>query len=172
MGETIHRRLPLVYALLTPLAWFVALGLAAEPTLDGLRLVIYVVYASSALAIAAGLVYLVRRSDDGKASVWLVSVMYEAVFFACSLVGILSLTILRLLYPDLLIPGVSADPLASFLQRLAYALIAGSAMGTLISASVLVYGFFRGHLDMKIYPWPWPPTFWARVLKRGLKRKV
>lgn len=172
MGEKILRRLPLVYALLAPLAWFVALGLAAEPTLDALRLVIYCFYAFSALVIAGGLVYLVLRSEDGMASVWLVSVMYEAVFFAFSLVGIFSLTVLRLLYPELLMPDVSASPIADFLQRLAYAMIAGSAMGTFISAGVLVYGFFRGHLDMKIYPWPWPPAFWARVLKRDLKRKV
>ena len=171
MGEKILSRLPLVYAFLAPLAWFAALYLATEPTLDPLRLTIYAVYSTSAWAIALGLVHLVRRADGGKASVWLVSVMYEAVFFAFSLTGILSLTILRILYPELLMPEVAATPLADFLHRLAYAMIAGSATGTAISAAVLVYGFLRGHLDMLIQPWPWPPGFWLRVLRRDITRK-
>ncbi len=171
VGEKLLDRLPLLYVLLAPVAWFAALLLAADPTLDGLRLAIYFLYSVSALVIATGLVHLARRSEDGTASVWLVSVMYEAVFFALSLVGILGLTLLRIYHPELLMPEVSASPLASFLQRLAYAMIAGSAMGTFISACVLLYGFLRGHLDMRIHPWPWPVGFWARVLKRDLKRR-
>lgn len=147
-------RLPLAYVVIAPLAWFVALVVAREPYLEVVRFGIYIPYAAATLVIAAGSIILVNRSRTGKVALWLVALTYEAVFFALAIAGILALTTVRTINPGLIDPNVTASASAVWLQALSYAMIAGSASATVLTAVVLVYGLRNGGLFLEIDPLP------------------
>lgn len=134
------------YILAATIGFLVTETRAETPFVVGL----YAVYASAATIIAACLIALALRSESGLVSRLFVCFMYEAMFFALTLLCVFVLVNIRLASPEAL-----PEELV-LLRRISYSALAGSGMGTAIVALVWIHSWRKGALDKLISPWPWP----------------
>lgn len=142
-------RLPYYFVLLAPIFFIGAFLMAGSEYATAFRLVFYVCYATAETVLAVGYIALVRRSPNGTASVWLVSVMYTAVSFAITLWAIFAILVLRAIY---------GEPTDTIYGQIAYGFIGIALSAALIAAWLLVRGFRKGGLDYRIHPWPYLPS--------------
>ncbi|WP_273845373.1 hypothetical protein [Rubrobacter calidifluminis] len=147
IASRIARRLPLLLFVLTPLA-FVLFFLLSYIDYDlAEALFIYTLFAISESVLGIGHLLLIRRGEEGKASVWLVAFTYSKLGLAVTFWAIVALVTLRSIYGFHLVPDLY--------QALAYAFVGSAMFVNLVSAVVFAVGYYLGCLSYQIWPYPW-----------------
>lgn len=113
------------------------------------RLALYALFAAAATVLAAGHLMLIGRSEDGRASVWLVAFAYSKVFLALALWTVAVLTGLAYHFEALV------REVLPLLSHVLYGALGAAMAGTALSAAVFLVGYARGCLDYRIRPYPW-----------------
>ena len=149
MIRKLFERLPLLFLVGAPLAglfWFLA-PYDFEASSGPFRIVLYAFYASSVTAITFTYFRFIRNAE-GKVAAWLVIAFYVEAFFNLTLLGILTLLVVRYLHPG----GYGFEATLAF--RAIYGLIGASATATFIGAAAALVGYRRGLLGRRIEPFP------------------
>ncbi|WP_273843960.1 hypothetical protein [Rubrobacter calidifluminis] len=148
IAEKIAARLPLLFVVVPIAVGVVVFFIDETRYLEVSRIVVYVLFAIAATVLAIGHFRLLGRSEDGKASVWLIAFAYSKMFLAAALWAVALLVTL----------SVSVGPIRAhelLVAHILYAFVAAAMAGTVLSASVFAIGYRLGRLNHRIWPYPW-----------------
>ena len=139
-------KLPLVFVIAAPVSLIGAFLLSYTRAEALFSVVQYPFYALSVTLFWWFLLMLIRRSEDGRASVLQVGLFYEVFFLMVMLWGVSAIVLITLLgYEEF------------FFRAIARGFIFTSAMASWINVTAL-YGAWRaGRLWERVYPWPFEP---------------
>lgn len=155
MIRRLQDHLPIIFFTAIPLAYLIFFGLSqpTNPTISTtydlfFRFIMFLPFALSVTVIFVGKVLLVRRSEDGKVALWLVTVTYATGCMVLMWWGLVSLLIINTWQFHL-----TEESQGVYLRGLANAMVGGGMVGEVIAAIVIIVGFRTKTLGRRIHPW-------------------
>lgn len=149
MIERIARRLPQLFIVLPVVVGAIVFWVDSTKYLPESRVAVYMLFAASTTVLAAGHFALLRRSPDGRGSVWLTAFAYSQASFAIALWAIMVLVALRLHYGIGMVREL-------FIAHILYGVVAAAMTGTALAAVVFLIGYRKHCLQYRIRWKPWP----------------
>lgn len=122
-----------------------------------LLMVLYVSLAASTSVLAIGHTLLIRRSSDGKASLWLTSFTHSKIAQSVAYWGVAFLMLVRTLGLDY-----------AWVEGVGYAMVGVAAGANVMGASMFIAAWLTHRLESRIWPTPW--RVWRDWRQRRTRR--